>query len=83
MKKQFPLAYWNTGDVAVAVVAVATYFNDDLFDWAAYIGGTTKTEHEEVAYEETAQYGAKLDVGLASFFVTRRGLPLPRDKFRP
>jgi len=37
VKKKFPLGYWNTNGVATAIVAVATYFSGQLFDWAACI----------------------------------------------
>ena len=68
-KKMYRLRYWNSNGVAVAIVAVANYLDGDLFDWAAYIGGTTKVWDEEDAYDEVARYGTKLDIHLAHYLV--------------
>lgn len=48
--------YWNTNGMAIAIVAVIT----EEVDWAAYIGATTETMHEEEAIEWTRKWGAKL-----------------------
>lgn len=82
-KKVYPLKYWNSNGVAVAIVAVANYVDGELFDWAAYIGGTTKTEHEEDAYDEVTQYGCKLDVHLAHYLARRSGYSLSKETYRP
>jgi len=82
VKKKFPLGYWNTNNIATAIVAVATYFSGQLFDWAAYIGGSPQTEHEEDAYNEVAQWGAKLDRDLAAYLARRKGYSLPPELYR-
>ena len=82
-KKIYSLGYWNSNDVAVAIVAVANYLEDgELFDWAAYIGGTTRTEHEEDALEDVTKWGCKLDRYLASYLARRSAYPLPVECFR-
>lgn len=60
--------YYNSNGIAVAIVAVATYFDNQLFDWAAYIGGSTRVEHLEDTVREVAEYGAKLSPEDATYF---------------
>ena len=81
-KKIYHLGYWNSNDVAVAIVAVANYIDGELFDWATYIGGTTKTWNEEDAYDEVAQYGCKLDANLAYYLARRSAYPLTKETYR-
>ena len=76
------LGYWNADGIAVAIVAVANYFNGELFDWTAYIGGTTKTEHEKDACEHVAKHGCKLTSSIARFFALRQTLKLDIAKYR-
>lgn len=51
--------YFNTGRHGIAIVAKATIFDEEPFDWAAYIGADNP-EHEEDAVREAVQYGNKL-----------------------
>lgn len=74
-KKIHPLGYWNSNGVAVAIVAIANYAEGELFDWAAFIGGTTRTWNEEDAYDDVAEYGLKLDVNAACYFAKRNAYP--------
>jgi len=48
--------YWNSNGFAVAIVAV----QGGARDWAAYIGGTDRTEHEMDAIEDAMRHGSKL-----------------------
>jgi len=48
--------YWNTNGVAVAIVAISGGDND----WAAYIGATTDTSRDRIAFDWTIKQGAKL-----------------------
>jgi len=81
-KKMYPLGYWNSNGVAVAIVAVANYLDGELFDWAAYIGGSTETWNEQDAYSDVAQYGCKLDVHLAHYLASRSAYPLSKETYR-
>lgn len=81
-RKLIGLGYWNANGMATAIVAIANYYDGELFDWAAYIGATTKTEHQEDAHREVAKYGCKLDSGFAFYLAERRGHNLVRSKYR-
>lgn len=49
--------YWNTGEYAVAIMAVST----EGVDWAAYIGATPSIGHrEEDTMTHVCQWGSKL-----------------------
>jgi hypothetical protein len=53
--------YYNSMGIGVAIVAVVNYYEGELFDWAAYIGGSKKgAEREEWCTEDVAAHGCKL-----------------------
>lgn len=61
--------YRNSGGFALAVVA-SVHFSPDgqLGDWAAYWGGTDKTQREEDAVRWAAEHGCKLSRDDAKHF---------------
>lgn len=63
--------YWNTGGIAIAIIAVVT----ENIDWAAYIGANKFVEHEEDAIEWTMRWGAKLSELDARHFFADMDLP--------
>jgi len=64
-----PTRYWNTNGFAGAVVATLTFRrNDNLLDWAAYIGGCDLTQYEEDAERWVAEHGAKISRGDAEYY---------------
>jgi hypothetical protein len=71
MRKVVEGRYWNTGGVAIAIVAVIT----EGIDWSAYIGGTPDTRKEATAVEHAARYGAKLSEREARFYFPDIKLP--------
>ena len=71
IKEVYEGRYFNTSGVAVAVVAVVT----PGIDWAAYIGGTTATRHEDEAIVYAAEWGAKLSEEDARYFFPAIKLP--------
>ena len=76
------IEYWNNGEHAIAVVVVANYWQGKLADWAAYIGVSDETYHEEDAYEEAAAYGEKLYGDTAEFFTRYYRDMYPMDLYR-
>jgi len=70
--------YFNSNGVAVAIIAVANYFDECLFDWSTYIGGSTKVEREQDCIEEVANHGCKLSRNDAQYFFPH----LPIEKYR-
>jgi hypothetical protein len=72
--------YYNCGhDGAVAIVAVLTYFDDELFDWAAYIGACADTSKESIAVKRVSEYGCKLYTRDAEHYFP----DLPVERYRP
>ena len=69
MKQHIVARYYNSNGIATAIVAVVTRdrFNH-IIDWAAYIGGTTKTEHYEEGIEDVALHGNKMLQEDAEYF---------------
>lgn len=71
--------YFNANGVAVAIVASVNRRGDgSVFDWAAYIGGSTKTMHEHQCVNAVAERGVKLLIGDAIHFFP----DLPVEKYR-
>jgi len=70
--------YYNSNNVAVAIVAVVNYHDGELFDWAAYIGGSTRTFLEEHCVAKVVKCGCKLTVADAAHYFLR----LPIEKYR-
>jgi len=62
--------YSNANGITVAIVAVVNYRKDTgaMFDWAAYIGGSRLTEHQEDCVEEVARKGCKMTKKDAAHF---------------
>ena len=54
--------YWNSNGHAVAIVAIEGHDND----WAAYIGGSDFTQHEQDAVLDVARNGSKLSREMAT-----------------
>lgn len=78
-KRTFIARYENTGSIAIAIVASASYWEGELFDWAAYIGGTTDTWSEEAAIKTALDYGNKLRAEDAQYYFP----DLPIERYRP
>ena len=76
-RKKKTARYYNSNGFAVAIVAVINYEGEELFDWAAYIGGTDQTWHEQDAIDWVSDHGDKLPFGDAVHF-----FDLPRSKYR-
>ena len=71
--------YYNVCGIGIAIVAVLTYFDDELMDWAAYMGGSERgARRQEWATEDVAGEGAKLIKHDATHFFPS----LPADKYR-
>jgi hypothetical protein len=71
--------YWNVHGIGIAVVAVVHYFEEAVFDWAAYIGGSPRgAMKKQYAVEDAFQYGEKLSERQAHFFFPH----LPIKKYR-
>lgn len=71
--------YYNSNGIGIAIVAVATYYDGEIFDWAAYIGGSSwGAEREEWAVEEAAKTGCKLPKGDAEHYFPT----LPIERYR-
>lgn len=80
MRKTIAGRYYNSNGVATAIVAVVTYREDgSVLDWAGYIGGTTNTWAEDLAYEVVAERGCKLSIDDACYYFGS----LPRERYRP
>lgn len=82
-RRLYGVKYWNLGDHAVGIVAVANYVDDRLENWAAYIGATDSTQHEETVYEEAAKNGCKLFYSEARFATQDYRTLLPMNLYRP
>ena len=54
--------YWNSNGHAVVIVAIEGHDND----WAAYIGGSDFTQHEQDAVLDVARNGSKLSREMAT-----------------
>lgn len=83
MRKTYGVWYQNLGDHAIGVAAVATYYNEELMDWAAYIGATDNTHTDQAAYDCAASNGNKLTEREAEFFTVYYRDILPINKYRP
>lgn len=69
--------YYNSHGVGVAIVAVVNRWKGEIFDWAAYIGGSKRgARREEWAVEDVARSGCKLMRGDAEHFFPN--LPIGR-----
>ena len=68
--------YENTNGVAISVVASISYHEGELFEWSAYIGGTTRTWHEKDAVEATLSWGDSLRIEDAKHYFPE--LPIGR-----
>lgn len=67
--------YFNHGGFGVAIVAVATCFDDKPFDWAAYIGGDS-SHHEKDTVNNVARNGCKISAEWARvIFPQLEGVP--------
>ena len=63
--------YYNANGFAVAIVAV---INEGI-DWAAYIGGTNETKHQEDAVKIVSEKGCKLYSKDAKYYFPNIKLP--------
>lgn len=76
--KRYAARYFNSNNVAVAIIAIASYIDNKLFDWSAYIGGSRKVEREQDCLKEVEDYGCKLSINDAQYFFP----DLPIEKYR-
>lgn len=71
--------YTNCNGVCAVIVARLDYFCDVLFEWRAFIGGSTKTEREADAIEDVLRNtGCDLGERLAAAIFP----DLPMNKYR-
>lgn len=81
MKTKYRTArYYNSHGIGTAIVAVVNHKEDgDVFDWSAYIGGSSRGARRETwAVEDVARSGCKLSKRDAQFYFPE----LPPEKFR-
>jgi len=80
-KETVTARYYNSDGIGTAIVAVITYTSDgEVFDWAAYIGGSRRgAERQEWAVEDVARTGCKLWKEDGVHFFPH----LPPEKWRP
>lgn len=70
--------YFNANYYACAVVASVNYFNRQLYDWAAYMGGCPADVPEADAVAHVAENGDKLSREDAAYFFP----DLPIERYR-
>lgn len=71
--------YFNANGIGTAIVAVVNYHEGEVFDWAAYIGGSKRgARREEWAVEDVAKSGCKISVRDAKHFFPS----LPIERYR-
>ena len=66
--KRLCARYANSHGVAVAIVAVVNYYQNELFDWAVYWGSSTQTYRQEDCVKDVADFGEKLLSEDAAYF---------------
>lgn len=71
--------YYNSNGIGTAIVAVVNHHDSEVFDWAAYIGGSRRgARREEWATEDVAKSGCKLSrIDAVHFFPD-----LPKERYR-
>lgn len=69
----------NSGGIAMTIVAVLSYNDGRLMDWAAYWGGSRFSKEIEVCHD-IAEYGCKLSREDAFYFF--KGKQFPKKKYR-
>lgn len=78
--KHHTARYYNSHGVGVAIVATVLYSNGEVFDWAAYIGGSRRgARREEWAVEDVAKSGCKIPRQDAEHYFPN----LPIERYRP
>ena len=70
--------YSNCNNHTAAIVAVANYHNDTLYNWALYWGGAPCYLVERAAYEHVAEHGDKMSYEDAKHFCP----DLPIERYR-
>ena len=73
-----PIRYSNCNGYAAAIVAVANYYNGELFDWGLYWGGASVDAQALKAANYVARHGDKMSEADAAHFCPN----LPIEKYR-
>jgi len=81
-RKLYGTKYWNLGDYAIGIVAVAQYEDGVLTEWTAYIGATNKTYHEQSAYDAALAQDNRLWKYEAEAMTRGYRELLPMNKYR-